>query len=361
LTYNLDVISRQGWTTHKLLQNATNDLWSASRAGVYPLSGVIEYGDVRLQSAAEPVTDRIIDYWDTDDAIAGIYDKDGQYWLSFPSYWRVLVARTRSPENYKGVARYPWCEYEFYREELTDTATYKWIANGTEFCLQALAGGDPSIAEPDFITLDGRKIEEGTAGALTDHQWDYGLDPTATYNTVYIKDATGDPDTSGAVIRTIISPTCFASYDGKMFIGGSDGYLYATHNSYYKDQGAIQIKPAGKTKYLQSPYGYLNLIQWQIDMHSKGGASLTVEIYTNSVQLYSSTTSTLPISDLLVLSDLDMDLGDATYALNADQTPLWKRINLNARDFQVSFKDAVLVGYPLFMNGVKVLYRQLQR
>lgn len=359
-SYVLSEISRQGWTTHKVIQNATNDLWSASRGGVYPLSGVTEYGDIRLYSAADPVTDRFIDYWDTDDAISGYFHRDGQYWIAFPNYWRVLVSRARTPESFQNRARYPWSEYEFYRDEFT-SSSYKWIANGSEYYLQAAAGGDPSIVQPDFVTLDGLKIEEGTAGSLDDHEWDYALDPTSAYYTIYVKDATGDPDTSGVVIRSVITPKCIASWDGKMFIGGSDGFLYATDTTAYKDINSIQIKPAGKTKYIEAGYGYLNLLQWQVDMQSRGGASLTVKLYINSVQLAATTSTILPISDLLVLSDLDMDVGDATYAIGSDQTPLWHRMNVLARSFQVSFENATLVGYPLFVNGLKILYKKMQR
>ena len=84
----------------------------------------------------------------------------------------------------------------------------KWTkaALGTnEYYASTPAGGDPGLTEPKqmYGYLTGSTIallSNGTFTALTDHQWDWGADPTATFNTVYIADATGDPDASEAIV-----------------------------------------------------------------------------------------------------------------------------------------------------------------
>ena len=148
--YVQSLMFQRPWTTHQTLVNATNDLWYGTSEGIAPLSGVQEYGDLRTFFASDPVFDRIEDYWSTSTAFAEYYPKDGQYWLVMPTYHRVLAAHTKlavaGPERV-GI-RYPWCEYEFYRAELT-SSTYKWVASesGTnEYYVQTAAGADPGRA-----------------------------------------------------------------------------------------------------------------------------------------------------------------------------------------------------------------------
>jgi len=86
----------------------------------------------------------------------------------------------------------------------TDTATYSWTASGSgtnEYYLRTLAGADPDISKPNQVTMDGVALTEGTAGSLSDHEWDYGDNDTLGYSTIYVRDDTGDPDASGVEIK----------------------------------------------------------------------------------------------------------------------------------------------------------------
>ena len=97
-------------------------------------------------------------------------------------------------------------------EDLT-SAAYKWTASGSgtnEYYLEASGGGTPGISEPDEyqVFIDGARMVEGTIGSLADHEWVWGNNDTLGYNTVYIADATGDPDTSGVVIEASQRDNC---------------------------------------------------------------------------------------------------------------------------------------------------------
>ena len=87
-----------------------------------------------------------------------------------------------------------------------DTASgYKWTASTAvgavnEYYCQLLTVGDPSLDEPDGVHMDGANLVEGTIGSLADHEWAYGDNDSLTYSTVYIADASGDPDTLESVI-----------------------------------------------------------------------------------------------------------------------------------------------------------------
>lgn len=90
-------------------------------------------------------------------------------------------------------------------------ATYKWTVSteaANEFFCELAGGGDPSLADPDTLFIDGVQKVEGTVGSLTDLQWDYGDSNTENgWDTIYIRidSSATDPDTkyAGYVIRGI--------------------------------------------------------------------------------------------------------------------------------------------------------------
>ena len=359
-SYALPLLYQQAWATQKTLVSTANDLWTASADGVDPLSGVQEYGDVRTFSASDPVIDRLRDYWDTDDTIACYYPKYGLYMLSFPTYRRVLASRTKQPvqdpsEQHK---RYPWTEFEFYREEL-NSSSYNWISTGSgtnEYYCTGSTGTATTFLKPDAVTLDRANIIEGTSGALEDHQWDH------SGSTVIIRDDSGDPDTTGVDIKTLIIPTSMAIHDGELIIGSSDGFLYKTDSSEYKDMEVIQTDPLIETAYMELPYAEINIQQIQLMSSGFAGAGVTLEIYTNGTRgtpLFTSTVN-LPASDQMTKDEWTMDKADMLFAKNPLQTPKWRRPNLRCRSFKVGIKDVTIPLYPLFHKTILVRYRNLE-
>jgi len=91
------------------------------------------------------------------------------------------------------------------------SAAYKWTespATAGEYYCELAAGGDPSLADPNQLFMDDVRLEKGTIGALADHEWEYGNNDTLGYNTVYIADASGDPDTTAVQIEGSVSQRC---------------------------------------------------------------------------------------------------------------------------------------------------------
>lgn len=90
-------------------------------------------------------------------------------------------------------------------KELT-SATYKWTASGSgtnEYYCELAAGGNPSLVEPTSLWLNTSTwgIEGSALGSLADHEWKWGNNDSLGYNTVYVRDDTGDPDTSGLTVH----------------------------------------------------------------------------------------------------------------------------------------------------------------
>ena len=364
--YVQELAFQNPWTTHKALVSSVNDIWYAGSGGVSSLSGVQSYGDLRTFFASDPVFDRIKTHWDTDTAILGYYPQDGQIWLIMPTYHRVLVCNTKSPtQGPDGNLRYPWMEYEFYLHNLTDTDTYKWTksASGTnEYYVTLAAGTDPGFdAQPDFITLEGVLITEGTAGSLDDHYWDYKDNDTLGYSTVYFRDDTGDPDTSGVDIRTILLPTCLSNVSGTFYLGASDGYVYKIDADEYKDLGSIQIDPKLNTAYLEIPFSSAQFTKVQVLASSLAGGTITLNYYTNGYfATASSQTLNMSLRDNMLVDDATMDVDDILSYVDSDIVPLFEYVNFNARSLMVSIDGVAIAGYPMNLNGLLLKYRRLK-
>ena len=151
----LPLMFQRAWTTHRTLLNTTNDLWAGSGSGVDPLAGVQEFGDLRTFSVSDPISDRILNYWDSSTAFAGYNARDGQYWLWMPGFDYVSVCHTKIPVPVEGTGetRYPWTRYTL---PITPTC---FVQAGQDFMI---GGSDGFIyrLDPDYYKdLGTDKIE----------------------------------------------------------------------------------------------------------------------------------------------------------------------------------------------------------
>jgi len=364
--YALPVLFQRVWATHKTAMSVINDIFFTSEDGADAISGVTEYGDLRTFSASDPIYNRIIDNWITADAFAAYYPIDGQYMLCMPGHHRVLVSHVKIPTtNPEQVGvRYAWAEYELYLHELT-SSVYKWTLKSGEtdiYRCEIAAGGDPSFdVQPDVIIKGGQKCtNQAVIGNLEDHQWFYGDDDTLGYDTVYFKDATGDPDTSGIILKTVLVPSCFGNFCGEFFIGGNDGYIYKLDSSDYKDQSIIHVDSKFASAYITMPFTSANLTDMQIIASSKGGASVSAKFYTNGAEAHDLVSYALDVYDGLTVDEAMMDVDDALFLVESSTAPLFKKININAWSFQIYINDVVLTGWPLYVNGMMVKFRPLR-
>lgn len=118
---------------------------------------------------------------------------------------------------------------------ISATATgFDWIASGSgtnEYYLQRKDGAPWDLTEePKQLFLDGQRMQWGTAGSLADHEWDFGDNDSLNYTTVYVRDNSGDPDTSGVTLEggqrdhAMLITKSYIDVDGIVF---RDGELYS--------------------------------------------------------------------------------------------------------------------------------------
>ena len=93
-------------------------------------------------------------------------------------------------------------------------------------------------ATPNALWLQGVFSSQGTLGSLADHQWAYGDNDTLGYNTVYLRDNSGNPETTGAKIE-LSARYKAATFNGVSFIE-LDGIHLKYNNSTYS--GVLEIR-----------------------------------------------------------------------------------------------------------------------
>jgi len=108
-----------------------------------------------------------------------------------------------------------------------------------------------------------------------------------------------------------------------------------------------------------------NLDKYQINLFSKGGASVDISFYKDEFQGMAEYTLTkiLVPDDRLTIDDMIMDVEDATFLVDTTSTrkenPLWEDVNINARSIQIRIHNIILAGYPLYLNEQIIRYRGL--
>ncbi len=115
---------------------------------------------------------------------------------------------------------------------------YKWTqsTNPTEYYLEAAAGGTPGLGTVKGVWIqnaDGTYTAwtSGTVGSLTDHTWAWVASASSpdslAYNTLYVRDDSGDPDATGVIFEVsqanaaiALSKDFYEIYGGIQRFGG---------------------------------------------------------------------------------------------------------------------------------------------
>lgn len=346
--YSIIPLLQGVYSTHRTAKYTGNDCWFCSQNGVNALSGVEQYGDLRIFPKSEAIKDKIADYWQDGESFSGYNEETGQYFLKLPNYARCLVVNTKFPvANGHGNIRYPWTSYIFVKEDLS-SATYKWTASGSgtnEYYLELAAGGDPSISEPAYLLLGDSVISEGTAGSLSDHGWDYGDNDTLGYNTVYIRDDSGDPDTTGIKIKTVLDVTAFACYSNTFFIAGDDGYIYKLDATVEKDN-LVDVPYILGTKLFESPFNHICLEKYNVSCGTKAtAATLDLEIYNSET----------------LIDDLHSSTADTSFTIEIGEDDFNRDLNANYKKFMAVIRNIDLDNEKLRINHINLITRALSR
>jgi len=154
-------------------------------------------------------------------------------------------------------------------------------------------------------------------------------------------------------------PTQFKEVGNNFLMGSSDGFVYKLDSTEYKDLATDHIHPSFKTARIEIPFRTVDLIRIQFIGASRAGSQFNLDIYKNGNSSKSVNTWEVlfPMSDSLTVDELIMDIGDMLFSIDPEQTPLYFRINVNVRSFQIECSQIHIAGYPVFFDGVLVNYR----
>jgi len=351
------------WGTHRTSLSVVNDVWFTGLSGAQALSGVQEFGDLRTFTESESVKNIISQYF-TSSAVCGYNPLQGQYFIKLAGYHKVLCGHTKNPVQSDNGTSYPWTEFAFTRERLTDTAIYKWTASGhgtNEYYAELLAGGDPSLQKPHLGVLNDRLITEGTVGSLTNLEWDYADNDTLGYSTVYIRLDAGDPDVAGYEITTILEPYAFGSWDEKFFVAGDNGHIYYFSPTITRDNG-IENRYLVATSYISPPFGTICLERYSLKAFSQLGADIDLSVYKDYSTVTAAATQSLNVADSVTVADLDeVEVRDANFVITTEPDELWNWLNINAKAFMIVLHDFSTRNTPIYFDGIYLETRSVGR
>ena len=314
----------------------------------------------------------------------GVYEGVDGMVVSPGTDYYLKVVRDESVGTYGTAYCYVYSDsnYSVLLDTLTLTLTgnydYRYIIAAQSYCIGWSPGSlnvtisnlvfydrayDPGIvAQPDYIVMDGVILTEGTAGSLTDHGWDYADNDTLGFSTVYIRDESGDPDTTGVSIRSILKPKSFGRTGSYFLIGGSDGFIYRMDRTDYKDLSTIQVKPILNTAYVELPFSESNFNELQLLASSIGGGSVHLDFFTNGQYgtAAADVTIALAVKDDLTVAEYTMDVEDMLFTVSPTAAvPLYQYVNFNCRSVMISMNTITMSGYPIYNNGIMLKYRRL--
>ena len=177
------------------------------------------------------------------------------------------------------------------------SSTYKWTASASgtnEYYCELSGGGDPSLSDPDDLTINGAVATEGTLGSLAAGEWGYGdNDAAIAFNTVYVRLSDGsDPDTQiDGYIEANYLP---AANDNLGFIFSSGTLAGSDQSGVELDDIEIYAECTGNAgtldDYLKLDQGTANSVvfaglgTWYLDMGTSGSASVRVDQTATTVQ-----------------------------------------------------------------------------
>jgi hypothetical protein len=332
-SFALPDISQKVWTTQFASVVTPNDLWFASSSMISNLTGVQEFGDIRTSPIADPIIDRLKDYWSTSTALMSYDGNRGELWICMPSYHRVLVCNIGAGTRVGRKLRFPWSEYEFTLDILT-SSSYKWTASSVPhlYYLELAAGGDPSVLVPDALLMDGELMTRFT-GSWSDHYWSFGDGDLLGYDTVYIRDDSGPPSTTGIEIRNCIIPTALKFSNGKMLLGASNGLVYKVSPSSYEEMGSFPIRYD-----LRTPYSFPHVDSVIISRIEAKAGGVSASEFSLSLCIDKSSDSTVTL-----------DFDQSTYP---DSIILQGWVEVACYGIQFRIHDLVLSGDPVTIHSI---------
>jgi len=189
----------------------------------------------------------------------------------------------------------------------------------------------------------------------------YALEPFGAYYTIYLRDVSGNPCTTGEEVRSIFRPTAICDAGGTFLLGGSDGYLYQVDTAGYNDMGKIQTYPRLTGAYAEIPFAHAMFTDFHLLASGKGGGIFPIKFYVNG--LYGSTAATAEpmdgMRDNLMVKEYIMQVQDMFGPISYTTPPLFEYVSFIGRSVMVRISEVRIGGYPVYFNGIILRYRRL--
>ena len=361
--YVLSWIMGQIAGTRDTTLSVGNQVFFSNSFGTRSLTGVQEYGDVRTMEASGSIATLFDDDW-TSTAFAGWDPQYGLYLLQMPSSPFLLAAHTVLPADRQGATVLPWTQLMFVKYQLNGSS-FKWTKSGSgtnEYYVTDSDGNDPSLYEPSFLFLDDRELSSGTAGSLTNLNWDYGDNDTLGFDTIYFRYDGGDPDDQDMQIIMPLTPTAFANWGGTLYMAAEDGHIYSADYGAAND-ATVQPRYLLKAPYVTGEFNQYSLERAVVLGHSRLGASWSMNLYRDLERITPTVSLSMAtgVDEDVTVDELDsVVVDDADFLVTPQPSPAVSQwFNMICYQFQVAIEDLGTRGVPYYLESINIRARRL--
>jgi len=156
-------------------------------------------------------------------------------------------------------------------------------------------------------------------------------------------------------------PSCFGQWED-MVIGSADGFIYKVDSSTSKDDGEDYYMSI-KTKYYQSPFKLIDVLETKVLIDSRTGTSFDFVAYkdNNTFEEVHRWEMQSALHDDVIINDLgDAIIDDMTMAMGTLSSPMTLRLGFTCFAYQMHLDNIKSIGIPIFIDGIIVRYRPME-
>lgn len=157
------------------------------------------------------------------------------------------------------------------------------------------------------------------------------------------------------------TPSCFGQW-GDLVVGSEEGFIYQPVETLTRDDGTVYYASL-KTKYFQSPFQKLDILDIKILIDSNTGTNFDIVAFKDgaSVIEVNRWTVSSALHDDTTIDDLgDTPIEDLTVAILPEATPLVQWLGFICFSYQIQIDKLYVLGSEAHVDGMVIRYRMME-
>jgi hypothetical protein len=157
-------------------------------------------------------------------------------------------------------------------------------------------------------------------------------------------------------------PSCCGQW-GDLVVGTEDGFIYTPDGSYTKDNAETTFYASMRSKYFQSPFRKLDILEAKILIDSDTGTNFDIVAYKDGstiTEVYRWEMSSA-LHDDTTIDDLgDVSIDALNVAISPVATPLVQKLGFICFAYQIQIDNLTVLGSEAHLDGLVIRYRMME-